>query len=525
VTSPLFAVPATVLNRLRRRRRPEVQVARAYPSWLAREGGFPDIQDGPLISVLLPVYNTPGPWLRAAIGSVRRQTYRNWELCITDDASTAPHVAPLLEEAAECDLRIRVVSLSRNSGIASATNAALALASGAFVALLDHDDELAAAALACMAAELARYPDANVLFSDEDQLVDGRRCRPYFKPGWNPDLMGAQNLVSHLGVYRKALIESIGGMRAGFEGSQDYDLALRATASVSAASIRHVPKVLYHWRQHPVSFSAQREAACQQAARAALADALGARATVQPNPDIPQWSRIVYRLPNPPPLVSLILPEGAAAPTDPEYGATEILADTADGASGTVLVFLAGGLTPSRPGWLRELVAQALRPEIGAAGGRLDRPDGRIHAGGMTLHPDQIAQSLTPNSDHDDPGYVGHFLLARSVSAISRDCLALRADLFREAGGFDPRAGVFADIDLCLRLAERGLRCVWTPQARLRYRSLPRRLPDAAAAAFMRASWGKTLGQDPYANPNLMIRHTNLALADRQAAPPRRPAP
>jgi len=504
------------------RGRQSAHVERAYPAWLRHETPGFCVADGPLISVLLPVHNPPAGLLRAALASVAGQTYTNWELCVADDAS-APEVAALVAQHAAADPRIRVVRLPKNTGIAAATNAALGIATGAFVALLDHDDLLAPHALARVAGALADSPDLGMIFSDEDQLIGGRRCRPYFKPGWNPDLLLGQNLVSHLGIYRRSLLEKIGGLRAGFDGSQDYDLALRAAAAIPADRIRHIPEILYHWRQHPKAFSSRKLDACRASALAALAERLGPAGHPEPAPDQPLWTRIAFAIPTPPPLLSLIVREPAEAPSDPLYPSAEAVAD-ASSARGQILVFLAPGLVPAAPGWLRELAGQALRPEIACAGGRVDQPNLCVAEAGSTLDPDAIVQTLSA-ADPDDPGYLGQYQLARSVSAVSRICLAIRADLFRAAGGFDPRAGAYADADLCLRLAEQGLRCVWTPHARLRYRNTiaPVR-PDAAGAAYMRQRWGKTLAHDPYANPNLVIRAGTLGLADRQPHPPQRPA-
>ena len=512
--SPLFRLP----ERLRGRRRPERSVLSGYAAWLEQEDHAAGILEGPLISVIMPVYNTQERFLREAIGSVRAQSYKHWQLCIIDDASPSPDIARILAEMTALDARIEMRRLPENAGIAHASNAGFAMARGAFIALLDHDDVLAPEALACVAAEIEAHPDCVVVFSDEDHLVDGRRRTPYFKPGWNPDLMLSQNLVSHLGVYRKAVVDRIGGMRAGYEGSQDYDLALRVTAGIDGATIRHIPKPLYHWRQHPVSYSAAHLAECQRAARAALADYVGTRASIEADPDIPQWSRVVWHLPHPAPSVSLIVEGGANAFGNTDYDPLEIVDGDPEKARGDILVFLAPGLKAARTGWLRELARQAARPEIGAAGARLDRPDGRICHAGFTLDRNEIVQTLEPASDREDRGYFGHFLLARSVAALSGDCLAIRTSLFRQMGGFDVRAGTYQSTDLCLRLAERGLRCIWTPQARLRYRHYPRTVHDPAGAHFMRERWGETLGRDPYKNPNLVIRHKTLAVAPPKTA-------
>ena len=207
-------------------------------------------------------------------------------------------------------------------------------------------------------------------------------------------------------------------------------------------------------------------------------------------------------------------------PVDADYTAVEVLRGPIGEAKGAVLL-LASGLAGGPPGWLRELVSQAMRPEIGAAGGRLNRPDGHIAQSGYVLDLQHIGQTLSPRSDADDPGYFGQFRLTRSVTALSADGLAIRRALFLDAGGFDPACGPYADIDLCLRLASRGLRCVWTPHAVLTYTRLPRAARDADAARLMRARWGPVLARDPYLNPNLMIRNGNLALRGRPAMPQR----
>ncbi|MBV9568275.1 MAG: glycosyltransferase, partial [Hyphomicrobiales bacterium] len=205
----------------------------------------------PKFSVLVPVFETPPNELIEMIASVRAQIYDDWELCLADDASKQPLVREILEVQAQAEPRIKLVFRQENGNISAASNSALALATGDFIALLDHDDILAPHALAIMADAINRYPDADILYSDEDKLdAKGRRYGAYFKPDWNPELLYGQNFVSHLGVYRTSLVRELGGFRVGFEGSQDYDLALRATAA-TAGKIVHVPHILYHWRVYP----------------------------------------------------------------------------------------------------------------------------------------------------------------------------------------------------------------------------------------------------------------------------------
>ncbi len=484
------------LGWLERRQRPESRIGRGYG--LANVAGvYPTT--GPLISLVLPVRDTPPGLLAACVASVFAQTYRDWQLCIADDASAVPPALP-------ADARVRSTRLAASAGIAAASNAALALADGALVAFIDHDDLLAPHALAAMAQAARDNPAAGLLFSDEDQLEAGRHVRPYFKPGWNPDLLHAQNVVGHLAVYRRGLLERVGVLRPGFEGSQDWELALRAARCTRPV---HVPVVAYHWRQLAGSFSAMRTDAAREAGRRAVQAHLPAGAVAVAAPGLPQWVRVVYPVPDPAPLVSLVAPAGAAVPDDTAHPRTERVADT-KAAGGAVLVFLAAGLRAGGAGWLRELVGHALRPEVGAVGGRIDRPDGRVAQAGLILHPTLVAQTLRPGSDVADPGYRGQFGLVRSVSAVSLDCLAIRREVLEKAGGLDAACGPYADVDLCLRLAARGLRCVWTPYARLVYATVPRGRHDSAAAALVRARWGAALGRDAYLHPGLEVRGGNL---------------
>ncbi len=511
---------------LLRRRRPEAVIGRAYGPWRRRRQDEAATPAPVGISVVMPVRDTPGPALLEAIASVQCQTHESWELCIADDASADPQVRRILAQASAVDPRIRLVRLPRSLGIAAASNAALSLASLTFVAFMDHDDTLAPHALARIAAEFAADPGLDMVFSDEDHIDrDGRFVSPYFKPGWNPDLLLGQNFVCHLACYRRGLVMELGGFRDGLEGSQDYDLALRATSVTPAHRIRHVPDVLYHWRQSPAAYSAARAASCQEAARKALGNHLLGYAEVRPNRIVPQWSDAIFRVPDKQPLVSIITAGSGRSPQDPAYRNTEILAakpwSNAEAARGAVLIF-AGDVSADAPGWIGALTANALRPGVGCVGGRIDDAHGSILHSGYVLDADAIALTLAPHSDADDPGYRGHFSLMRTVSAVAVECLAIRRDIFLDAGGFDHRAGDYADIDLALRLAEKNLRSVWVPLARVRAGSRLRAQADPAGAAYMRERWHDWLAADPYFNPQLVIRNGQLglrpAVAERQMA-------
>ncbi|HXM36612.1 MAG TPA: glycosyltransferase, partial [Pyrinomonadaceae bacterium] len=265
----------------------------------------------PIISVIMPVYNTEEVWLRRAIESVRRQLYPKWELCIADDCSTAPHVRQVLEEYASKNQRIKVVFRQGNGHISAASNSALEVATGEFVALLDHDDELTEHALYMVAEELNSFPEADLIYSDEDKLnAKSERVSPHFKTDWNPDLFYSLNFISHLGVYRRKILQEIGGFREGYEGSQDYDLALRVVERIPERNIRHIPHVLYHWRELPTSvgFDINAKSYAHENARRAIRSHFERTekvAAIVPGYFI--FHRAIYPIPEPAPLVSLIV--------------------------------------------------------------------------------------------------------------------------------------------------------------------------------------------------------------------------
>ncbi len=541
----------------------------------------------PVISVVMPVYNTPEPLLRAAIASVRAQLYPYWELCIADDASPSPHIAAILHQVATEDPRIRVIRRPTNGHIAAATNSALALATGTWVALLDHDDILPEHALYQVAAEITAHPDARLIYSDEDRIDDnGVRFAPYFKPDFDPDLLLGQNYLCHLTVYRRDLIERLGGLRSGFDGSQDHDLALRATAAVTTAQVRHIPAVLYHWRVSAGSVSAPGDALdrCVDASRRALQSHLAERgvpAKVVAAPLAPQYSRVIWPLPDPAPLVSIIVPtrdradllerclDGVLQRTDyspievlvidngseaPETLAlfTKITADlrvrvlpmpgpfnyaalnnrAVAVARGEILLLLNNDVDVIDGGWLREMVAQALRPDVGAVGARLLYGNGTLQHGGTVLGAGGVANHYLTGVPRSALGPFGLLALCRSSAAVTAACLAIRRSVFLEAGGLDevnlPVA--FNDVDLCLRVRDLGYRNVWTPFAELYHLESVSRGLDLSGEAknrfdreqsYMFKRWAGVLQSDPYWNLNLSRADANGTLA----CPPRREKP
>jgi len=513
----------------------------AYENWIASYDTLSDedrvairkhiagFSKQPLISIVMPAYETPRRLLRAAIDSVRSQLYPNWELCVADDASSSPQVGQLLKQAAAADLRVKWVRREAGGNIAAATNAALTFATGEFVALLDHDDLLAEHALYEVAAELNAHPDADLIYTDED-IIDsaGRRHSPYFKPDWNLDLLLGHNMISHLGIYRRSLLDEIGGLREGFDGSQDYDLALRIVAATSSDRIRHIPAILYHWRQPSeiASFSQHHLDRCVAAARGAITDYLACHETLSTEPDIlpapsiPSWTRIRWSLPDPLPRVSIIVPTrdradllarcaaGLLLRTDyPDLELIVIDNDSSDPetlalfdrlrhdrrvrllpfpgpfnysamnnaavreATGTLLALLNNDVDVIEGSWLREMVSLALRPEVGAVGAKLLYPDNTVQHAGVVLGVGEfgIASHFGLRAERSNMGYFAQYGLVRELSAVTGACMVLRKDIYEAVGGLDadnlPVA--FNDVDLCLRIRTQGKHIVWTPYAEL----------------------------------------------------------
>lgn len=533
------------------------------------------LKDQPLVSVLLAAFNSDPVLLRKAIESVVSQIYQRWELCIVDDGSTDPAVESVIKEYASADSRIKFVRRGENGHISAALNSAYSMSRGQWFCTLDHDDELAEHALAICVLALSCTPHAAVIYSDEDKIdLGGTRFEPFFKPDFDPVLLLGQNYPCHLTLLRRDLVDQIGGYREGFEGSQDWDLMIRACETVSPDQIVHVPFVLYHWRSHASSTSvaiatksyavdAGRHAVEEHLARKAL------RGRVVTNP-VTGWQRVKWIVPDPAPKVSIVIPtrngqylprcinsvmrfttyqnfelvvidNGSSSFATLDYLRTNdsILRVIRDErpfnysalnnravaqCDGEIICLLNDDCEIISGDWLEELVCQVIQDGVGASGAKLLYPDGSIQHAGVILGIGGVAGHIHKLSDRLEPGDRGRLHLVQSLSAVTGACMVVRRQAWQEVGGFDEEnlPVAFSDIDLCLRLGEAGWRVVWTPFAELIHHESVTRGSDedevnaqrfAKEFAFMKRRWGSMLRSDPAYSPNLTLVGEDCALA------------
>lgn len=527
-----------------------------------------NLQRRPLLSVVMPVYQAPEHWLRRALDSVIDQHYPDWELCVSDDASLSPHVRQVLEEYRRRDPRIKVIYRPQNGHISESSNSALELATGEYMVLLDHDDELHPEALLLMAEAICRTPDAKLIYSDEDKIdEEGERFDPYFKPDWNYDLLLGQNCISHLGVYSLPLVREVGGFRKGLEGAQDWDLALRCVERITPEQIVHIPRVLYHWRaiQGSTALAAGEKNYAVVAGRRAVEEHLQRTGQAGEVSILPaSMMRVKRPLPVPAPKVSLVIPtrdrvdllrmcvdsilerstypdyeilvvdNGSVEPETLEYfagisGLANVRVLSYPGefnysainnfavaqARGEIIGLVNNDIEVISADWMEEMVAHAMRPDVGAVGAMLYYPDDTIQHAGVLVGLCGVAGHIGSRDQRGSEGYFGRMLLVQELSAVTAACLLVRKSVYDEVGGLDERLRVaFNDVDLCLRIREKGYRNLWTPFAELyHHESASRGLEDnpvkqarfMSEVAFMQERWARALQHDPAYNPNLSM--------------------
>lgn len=494
---------------------------------------------------------------------------------MADDASTQPEVREIIRKAALSDSRIKHVFRPTNGHIAQASNSALELATGDFVALLDQDDLLAPHALSVMANEVLQHPDAEIVYSDEDKIDEaGWRSNPHFKPDWNHTLLLSQNYVCHLLMIRRSLVELVGGFRQGYEGAQDHDLLLRCVEHTSAETIRHVPQVLYHWRVHAASTakSLKSKPYAQVNGCRAVQDHLdrtGIKGSVSVDglfyrvnyAPLTEWPKVSVVIPtrdkpdllkqcvssvlsrtNYPNIEFLIVDNGTADSealtclghfaTDPRvriirdespfnYSALNNMAVTQS--TGSVICLMNNDIEVMDEGWLQEMVLSLMQPNVGIVGCRLYYPDGTLQHAGVIVGLGGDAGHIFRGQRREDPHYMHRPMLRHELSAVTAACLLTRRETFAQLGGLDPKLAVaFNDIDYCLRARKQGWKVIYDPHAELiHHESASRgrdRTPEqktrlAAERARFIAQHGDLIAHDPAYNPNLTLDGESATLA------------
>ncbi|MEG4322806.1 MULTISPECIES: tetratricopeptide repeat protein [unclassified Microcoleus] len=531
----------------------------------------------PAISMIMPVYNTPEKLLREAIESVLAQAYPYLELCIADDASAQPHVRNILEEYSAIDPRIKVVYQTQNSHISASSNSALKLATGEFIALLDHDDLLTPDALYEVAVLLNRHPQADMIYSDEDKLNEqGQLTDPFFKPDWCPDSFLSRMYTCHLGVYRRSLVNLVGGFRIGYEGSQDYDLVLRLTEKTD--KIFHIPKVLYHWRIHSNSTAGNHHAKsyAERAAKKALKDSLERRGEkvnkIVTPPEFPgvyivRYSITEYKL------VSIIIPTRNLGDVlhrclksifqkttyanyevividngSDELETKAIFADwkvrepnrfkcyeynipfnyssinnyAVTKANGDYILFLNNDTEIITSDWLEAMVEQVQRPTIGAVGALLLYPDHLIQHAGVVMGIGGVAGHSHKNFPASHQGYVSQLVSVNNYSAVTAACLMCRREVFEKVGGFDEQLAVaFNDVDLCLKMLDIGYRNIYLPHVVLYHHESKSRGAENTPTKqqrflqeteIMKQRWKEIIEHDLCYNPHLTREQEDYSL-------------
>ncbi|MGJ8582008.1 MAG: glycosyltransferase family 2 protein, partial [Psychromonas sp.] len=487
------------------------------------------------------------------------QRYYHWQLILVDDASKDQALTDYLSSLME-DKRITVIQRVENGHISQASNDGLAAATGDYIVLLDHDDLLHCDALSAMADAIHNHPQPKVLYSDEDKIIEkGERVTPHFKAQWNRDLLYSMNYISHLGVYKRTLVESVGGFRVGFEGSQDYDLLLRCVAKCHDRQIVHVPYVLYHWRaiQGSTALAESEKSYAEQAGLKALQDVLAGQVASVEQGKLANTYKVNWPIPESQPLVSIIIPTKNAKKLVKQcinslykktlYPHFEILLmdnQSDDSASvdyfkaletegkvrlisydkpfnysainnyavtkakGDLLVLMNNDIEILSETWLTEMVTNISRADIGCVGVKLYYPDGKLQHGGVITGLGGVAGHSHKYFPKGHPGYFKRLQVVQNLSAVTAACLAVRKEVFEEVGGLNEESLTIAfnDVDFCLKVQQAGYRNLWSPYIEMvHHESVSRGTEDtpekqarfASEVNYMKKTWGEQLLNDP----------------------------
>lgn len=542
-----------------------------YNEWLKlneKPTKIEKLEYNPLISILIPVYNVKGEYLRECIESVLKQSYENFEICIVDDASSDKETLAALKEY-EKNEKIRIKHRKKNGHISRASNDALEMAKGEFVALLDNDDLLAKNALYEVVKVLNENKKLDFIYSDEDKInLDGDRCEPHFKPDFSPDTLLSMNYICHLSVIRTSLVRKVGGFTVGLEGAQDYDLFLRLVENTK--KIYHIHKVLYHWRMIPGSTSLEIENKQYaddngiKAIEAAL-KRRGLDGRVEKD-TMTQFYKVSYKFKKEP-MVSILIPTKDHAKVtevclrtlfekttyknfevilidngskeksalelfdeykkkyknfrvlreDIEFNYSRLNNLAAKEAKGEYLVLLNNDTEIITPEWLEYMVGYAALPHVGAVGAKLYYPDGSVqHAGVVLGMGGGVAAHAFLNASKNDVGIYARLRVPYDYSAVTAACLCVSKKKFEEVGGLEEDLKVaYNDMDFNLKLLKKGYYNVFVPMAELFHYESKSRGSDMASGNYQRfmsesdymwKKWGDMLENDRFYNKNFTKR-------------------
>ena len=556
-----------------------------YEAWLARHKAdkrvlrrqkHASFAQKPLISIVIPLYCTPLPYLKELIESVRRQSYENWQLCLAD-GSPDDKAKEFLEKHYGREKRIVYQKLKENGGISANTNAAAELAKGEYLMFCDHDDTLEPDALYEIVKAI-NDTDADVVYTDEDKVsMDGRHYfDPNFKPDFNLFRLRENNYICHIFVVRKSLTDETGMLRSEFDGAQDFDFILRCCEK--AKKITHIPKVLYHWRCHMDSTAADpsSKAYAYEAGRKAIREhyqRMGIDAKVDMT-ERPGWYRSHIKVQGNP-MVSIIIPNKdhtddlelclfsmsrkstyrnyevlivennsekeetfeyykklperypkvRVLTWEKEFNYSAINNFAAEEAQGEYLLFLNNDVEILTPDWIEEMLQNCQQENVAAVGAKLYYPDDTIQHAGVVLGLGGIAGHIMCRASREDPGYFGRMISVQEISAVTAACMMVKKSEFDSVKGFDETFQVaFNDIDLCMKFRAAGKKIVFTPYAELyHYESKSRGLEDTPEKQFrfdkevkrFQEKWAQQLEMgDPYYSPNLSVTEGDCSLRE-----------
>ena len=545
-----------------------------YNKWIKSHEEKPiyeELKYRPLISILIPVYNISRKYLSECLDSILAQHYDNFEVCLADDCSTSKETLETLKEYEEKDKRIRVVYRKENGHISKATNSALEIAKGEFIALMDDDDVLTPNALYEMVKVLNENKNYDFIYSDEDKMTEnGVRCNPHFKPDFSPDTFCGCNYICHFEIFRADLMRKIGGFRSEYVGAQDYDLFLRLIEQTTPERIYHIPKILYHWRmvEGSTAVTIESKEYAIENGRKAVEDHLkriGRDATVTA-PITSAFYVVNYNVKKEP-LVSIIIPTKDLADklevclksiyekttyknyevivvdnrsenketfdlfekykkkyknfkvvkADMEFNYSKINNLAVKESKGEYLLFLNNDTEVISKDWITNMVGYAMQKHIGAVGVELLYPDKSIQHGGVVLSKQVAAHHAFLRVTYEENGYAGRLLIPYNYSAVTAACLMVKRDKFNEVKGFEEDLKVaYNDIDFCLKLIDKGYYNIFLPQVNLyHHESLSRGMDTTTEKyqlflkekAYLMNKWKKYIDRDPYYNINLSDKY------------------